>query len=286
LPHGQSALARLRLAAEAGFEGVEVRQIESADACSELREAATRTGVRIHCVLARGLIDYPLTSERPGMLSRAVAICMSTLETAHRLGTGAMSIMAGSTDGETSQAETRLHAVIARELLPAAKDMGIVIAVENIFHGAMPEPDDFARFLDAFDTPWIRANLDIGNIEAGRQVAWIEILGSRIHSLHLKDLRFDRARNRFFPAGIGDGQVNWASVRAALDSIGFRGWATSAETREPRALRALNRVARNRYWSGVARLLPGSVGAMRRAQSRLARRHLRKIAARFEMHLR
>jgi hypothetical protein len=51
LPRSLSILERLKLAREAGFEGVEPNTIASADELREFKEASRNTGIKIHSIM-------------------------------------------------------------------------------------------------------------------------------------------------------------------------------------------------------------------------------------------
>jgi len=111
-----------------------------------------------------------------------------------------------------------------RELLPLAEELEVVIAIENVWNKFLLSPIEFARYLDEFESPWVRAYCDVGNmILFGYAQDWIRVLGNRIIKLDLKD--FSRKDYKF--VNLGDGDVNWPEVKAALEEIGFEGWMTS-----------------------------------------------------------
>ena len=60
---------------------------------------------------------------------------------------------------------------------------------------------------------------------------WIRALGPRILKLDIKEYsrkkRNDEGLWKGFQVEIGDGDCDWPAVRAALDEIGFEGWATA-----------------------------------------------------------
>jgi hexulose-6-phosphate isomerase len=62
---------------------------------------------------------------------------------------------------------------------------------------------------------------DIGNHwKYGSMGNWIRQLGRRVVKLDVKG--FSRARQQF--TKIGEGDIDWADIRAALDEIGYTGW--------------------------------------------------------------
>lgn len=86
----------------------------------------------------------------------------------------------------------------------------------------MLTPRDFARYVDEFNHPLVRAYFDVGNIvHYGVPEHWIRTLGARIVKVHLKDY----SRSKGF-VNLGEGDVNWSEARKAFAEIGYAGEAT------------------------------------------------------------
>ncbi|UCF37459.1 MAG: TIM barrel protein [Acidobacteriota bacterium] len=122
-----------------------------------------------------------------------------------------------------------------RKVLPLAEELGVKIAIENVWNQFLMSPLETARYIDELESPWIGAYFDVGNVvNFGQPEHWIRILGHRIFKLDIKeyskDLRDKEGPGAGFRAPLGEGSVNWAAVRAELASIGYEGWA-SAEVR-------------------------------------------------------
>ena len=116
--------------------------------------------------------------------------------------------------------------------IPLAAELGVSIAVENVWNqmhydhdGVSNQTSDpLAKFVDAFSSPWVGMQFDIGNHwKYGSMGGWIRQLGRRIVKLDLKG--FSRQQNGF--TKIGEGDLDWADVRHGLDEIGFVGWAAA-----------------------------------------------------------
>jgi L-ribulose-5-phosphate 3-epimerase len=86
-------------------------------------------------------------------------------------------------------------------------------------------PLEFAAYVDAFKSPWVRAYFDVGNILLyGYPQDWIRILGKRIVKLHLKDFSFRKNVAAF--VALREGDLNWKALYQALADIGYSGTAT------------------------------------------------------------
>src|SRR2546425_339297 len=93
------------------------------------------------------------------------------------------------------QASRRSRCGRCRErLVPMARDVGVTIAVEEVWNKFLLSPLEFARYVDEFESPRVRAYFDVGNVVIhGYPQDWIRTLGPRIAKIHLKDFNFDRA---------------------------------------------------------------------------------------------
>src|SRR5437868_13437599 len=65
-----------------------------------------------------------------------------------------------------------------------------------------------AKYIDEFQSPWIKAWFDVGNVVLyGYPQDWIHTLGRRIVKVHLKD--FKRKEDGYAWVNLGDGDVDW-----------------------------------------------------------------------------
>ena len=230
LPKDRGYLERFTLARSVGFAGIEMQTISGAREAAEIREAAAKSGLRIHSVMNMDHWKLPLSSADPQIVNRSVAGMETSLRNAALWGADAVLLVPAVVDASTSyrDAWTRSQRVIRERLLPMARDLKIVIAVEEVWNKFLLSPLEFARYVDEFESPWVRAYFDVGNvvIHAFPQ-DWIRTLGSRIVKVHLKDFNFDRQNRRFAFKNIGEGDIDWPEVRKALAEIKYTGFVTT-----------------------------------------------------------
>ena len=108
-----------------------------------------------------------------------------------------------------------------RKILPDAERAGIKIAIEEVWNKFLLSPTEFARYIDEFESPWVGAYFDVGNVvEYGFPQDWIHELGKRILKVHIKEY----AKEKRFGYPLGEGEIDWPAVRRALLDVGYEGW--------------------------------------------------------------
>ena len=103
-----------------------------------------------------------------------------------------------------------------------------MIGMEEVWNKFLLSPLEMARYVDEFESPWVKAYLDVGNmLFYGFPQDWIRTLGPRIVRVHVKDFKLDRGKGQFFWKNLGEGDVDWPEVRKALADVGYEGWVTT-----------------------------------------------------------
>lgn len=230
LPADLPFAKRFAMAREAGFDGIEMQTVTSAEAAAEIREASKTTGLDIHSVMNADHWRYPLSSVDPQIVTRSVAGMETSLRNAAFWGADAVLLVPAVVDAATPyrDAWTRSQRVIRERLLPLAAELKVTIAIEEVWNKFLLSPPEFARYIDELDSPWVKAYFDVGNIVFyGYPQDWIRTLGSRIVKVHLKDFALDRPNGRFYWKNLGDGDIDWPEVRRALAEIDYRGYVTT-----------------------------------------------------------
>ena len=230
LPREGTYAERFAIARQAGFEAIEMRTITRDEEAQEIREAAQKTGLRVHSVMNEDHWRYPLSSSDPEVVNRSVRGMETSIKNAARWGSDAVLLVPAVVDASTPYREawTRSQRVIRERLLPVARDARIVIAIEEVWNKFLLSPIEFAKYVDDLESPWARAYFDVGNVVLyAYPQDWIHTLGSRIAKVHLKDFNFDRPNGRFSWKNLGEGDVDWPEVRRALGEIGYSGYVTT-----------------------------------------------------------
>ena len=216
---------KLSLAKKCGFEGIELGEpIQDLKIAKEMGAQAKQAGVPIHSIVNGGW-NAPLSDPKPEVTAKGIAGMETSLRCAKACGADVVLLVPGIVTETVGYAEAwdRSQKNI-RKLLPLAKELQVTIAVENVWNKFLLSPVEFAKYVDQFDDPWLKAYIDVGNmILFGFAQDWVRTVGKRIVRIHLKDFK----REGYKWTNLLDGDVNWPQVRAALAEIGFTSYMTT-----------------------------------------------------------
>lgn len=228
-----SVTERLRMAGEAGFDGVDFDQ--AGDYTPEqARAAVSETGVFVHNAINHAHWQQRLTSEKQEDRDRGRANVEHCMRVSHAAGGSGVLVVVGRGDDGPAQVVEERCAQEIKKIIPLAAALGQMFLVENVWnkmmydHDAPPEQsaERFIKFIDSFRSPWVGMYYDIGNHwKYGQPAEWVRAFGHRCVKLDIKG--FSRAKNKFVDITSEDDDVPWKEVRKALDEIGFQGWATA-----------------------------------------------------------
>jgi hexulose-6-phosphate isomerase len=230
LPRELPFLDRFKLAVDVGFVGIEMQTVTDPAEAEKIREAAEKSGLRIHSVMNSEHWRSPISSPDPAVVDKSVAGMETSLRNARLWGADAVLLVPAVVGPETSyrDAWTRSQKVIRERILPLAQELKVIVAVEEVWNKFLLSPLEFTRYVDEFQSPWLKAYFDVGNVVFyAYPQDWIRTLGTRIVRVHLKDFQLDRPNGRFFWKNIGEGDVDWVEVRKALGEIGYDGYVTT-----------------------------------------------------------
>jgi L-ribulose-5-phosphate 3-epimerase len=230
LPKELSYLERFQLAVDVGFAGIEMQTVTDPKEAEDIRDAAKKAKLQIHSVMNMEHWRSPLSSTDAEVVAKSVAGMETSLRNAKLWGADTVLLVPAVVNPQTSyqDAWTRSQKVIRERLLPLAAELKVVVAVEEVWNKFLLSPLEFARYVDEFDSPWLKAYFDVGNVVFyGFPQDWIRALGKRIVKLHIKDFQLDRPGGKFAWKNLGEGDVDWIEVRKALGEIGYDGYVTT-----------------------------------------------------------
>ena len=242
LPEKLSYADRFRMARDTGFEVVQAPTESDERKAEEIKRAADGAGIRIDSVMNMDHWKYPLSSSDRAVVEKSLAGMRTSLHNAKLWGADAVLLVPAVVNEQTSyhDAWVRSQKEI-RGLIPLAEELKIIIAIEEVWNKFLLSPLEMATYIDEFQSPWIKAWFDVGNVVLyGYPQDWIHTLGKRISKVHLKD--FKRKEDGYAWVNLGDGDVDWPAVRQAFADIGYVGSAiTELDGGDESYLRDVNR---------------------------------------------
>lgn len=229
LPKEISVLEKFEMAKRAGFEGIEPNTLYSPAEVEEYKKASQQTGIRVHSIMNSDHWRYPLTDNDPEVVKKCVAGIRTSLQNAHDLGADTVLLVPGVVTSAVRYSEVyeRSQKQI-RELLPFAKDLGVVIAIENVGNRFLLSPLEFVRYIKDFQSPWVKGYFDIGNLgRNGYPQDWIRTIGDQLTKVHIKRFEPGTDTPKFDPNDRRTEGIDWNSVRTALTDVRYTGWITA-----------------------------------------------------------
>jgi L-ribulose-5-phosphate 3-epimerase len=244
-PQKMSLEECLRLAKEAGFDGIELNYDLDSDLSpkagtrefNNIRKMADKIGIAISGLCSFLFWPYPLTSNDPAKRQRGLELAGRMAQATHDLGIQNLLVVPGAVhipwrdDHEpvpNDVCDQRAREAV-RKLLPQAEKLDVYLNIENIFfNGYLMTPMEMNDFVDSFQSPHVRVHFDTGNIAIFQfPEHWIPILGKRIQNIHFKEFTkkgTDYSLETFRP--LLDGTTDWPSVMEGLDQTGYQGYLT------------------------------------------------------------
>lgn len=227
-----SMLEKFKLVKELGFDGIEMDS-PAGYSREEVLRARDKAELPIHGVVDSVHWRETLSHPDPAVRAKGVEGLKTALADSKAYGGTTVLLVPAVVNKEVSYADayTRSQAEI-RKVLPLAEDMGMKIALENVWNHFLLSPLETAQYIDELDSPNVGAYFDVGNIvNYGWPEHWIRTLDKRIFKLDVKE--YSRKRRdeeglwNGFQVKIGDGDCDWPAVRQALADIDYSGWATA-----------------------------------------------------------
>jgi len=222
-----SVLEKMKLVKEAGFVGVEPMGAMNRE---EVVAAFKETGLKAASVCCHTHWAKPLSA--PDEATRKIGFdgLVHSLEDAKTYGATSVLLVPGVVKTGVTYEECFQRCVAEiKKAAPVAKDLGVKIAIENVWNNFVTKPQQAVDLLDAINSEWVGWHFDIGNV--GRYSPaeeWIPIIGKRILKLHIKEFDTRKMTEKSPGAGFGakflEGDNNWPAIMAALDKIGYTGW--------------------------------------------------------------
>ena len=226
LPQTASIPERFQIAKDAGFERIECPTTRDEGDAQKMKDAAAAAGIKIHSVMNMDHWKYPLSSPDPAVVERSREGARVSLHNAKLWDADTILLVPAVVNAEISYRDAyKRSQENIRKLIPLAEELKVTIAIEEVWNKFLLSPLEFARYIDEFQSPWIRSYFDVGNVVLyGYPEDWIRTLGPRIAKLHIKDFSWRKMVAKWVP--LGEGDIDWHAIYAALREIGYKGTAT------------------------------------------------------------
>ncbi len=233
-----SVMDKFQAVRAAGFAGVEPMSHMNQD---EVLRAFDATGLKAASVCCATHWDKRLSDPREAVRREALEGLMHALKDARRYGATSVLLVPGVVDKNVSYSDCFKRSVAEiKKAVPLASELGVKIAVENVWNNFITTPQQAVEFLDAIGSPQVGWHFDIGNcIRYSPSETWIPVLGKRIVKLHIKEY----SQFRKFSVRLLEGDDHWPAIMKALHDVGYQGWGISeqpgGQTRDAAGLKDL-----------------------------------------------
>jgi L-ribulose-5-phosphate 3-epimerase len=217
---------KFKLLKEVGFDGVEMDS--PGLNVAETQAAIAESGLPVDGTVCSTHWGVRHSDKDPAVRAKALADLQKAIRDTHAIGGNSVLLVVGhGKDGTEREVWDRSVANI-RLALPLAAQLGVYIAVENVWNQFLYQHDGpenqtankLRDYIDEFNSPWVGAHFDLGNHQKyGKPAEWLRTLGKRVVKLDVKDW----GKKAGWPK-IGQGDVDWPAVRQALLDIGYAGW--------------------------------------------------------------
>ncbi|MCC9599898.1 sugar phosphate isomerase/epimerase [Stieleria sp. JC731] len=211
----------------AGFHGVEVAV--PGISVEEINHAAKSAGIVIDGSVGSQHWSVRHSDPDPAVRSKALQQLKQSIEETSAVGGDSCLVVVGhGNDGTQDEVWKRssdnMHAAIE-----TAEKYNVNLLIENVWNKFLYDHDGdaeqsvkpLANYVDSFKSDRVGLQFDLGNHwKYGDIATWVRELGPRIMKLDIKG--FSREKNQF--TKIGEGDVDWPGIEAALREIKFQGW--------------------------------------------------------------
>src|SRR5262245_30497977 len=226
---GETLRDKFALARDCGFAGVEMDG-PSNHALADVLAARDSSGLAIPSVVDSVHWQHSLGDPDPAERAQGRAGLEGALRDAHAYGARSVLLVPAVVDKKRPYDLAWEHSIAEiRSVVPLAKELGVRIAVENVWNNFILSPLEARRYLDEIASDQVGWHLDLGNLLIyGWPEQWARILGPHVLQLHVKEFSRkkmdDAGRWKGFDVELGEGDNDWPAIMQALDDIAYDGW--------------------------------------------------------------
>jgi L-ribulose-5-phosphate 3-epimerase len=225
------------MAKKLGFDGVEItcdlkgrfHVGASEEDCENTRRLAHKAGIQLTSLASSVGWTISPTSDSGADRDKAVELYRRMIQISRWLGVDSIQIIPGVVQHPWNNKFKPVRyddayeraAEFIEKLLPFAEKYQIRICIENCWNHFLTSPLELKDFVDSFDHPSVRIYFNVGNVlRFGLPQHWIEILGNKVHRIHVKDYKLSKNWTEGF-CPIFEGDVPFKEVMKALKKQGY-----------------------------------------------------------------
>jgi hexulose-6-phosphate isomerase len=219
-----SVLEKFEAVKAAGFEGVEPMSHMKQD---EVVQALEKSGLKAASVCCDTHWGKPLSHPDERIRREGLEGLMQALKDAKRYGASSVLLVPGVVNKDVTYDDCFKRSVIEiKKAIPLAQELGVKIAIENVWNNFITKPEQAKAFLDEINSTQVGWHFDIGNaVKYSPPETWIPVIGKRILKLHIKEY----GKVKGFNVQLFEGDNNWPAIMKALAEVGYEGWGISEQ---------------------------------------------------------
>ncbi|MBO4367267.1 MAG: sugar phosphate isomerase/epimerase [Clostridia bacterium] len=224
----------------AGFDGIELNVDERghsahslyigmpASEISAIADLSKKYNLPVSGISTSQWGRNPIGAVEPELRAKGFELLRCQVDLANAFGAdGILIVPGGIGEGLSIKAAYDSAKETFRSWKSYIEDQNVMIGVENVWNNFFISPFDMASFLDELSIKNLGAYFDVGNVAIfARPEHWIEILGSRIQKIHIKDFK-KKGTNAGTFVNLLEGDVAWEKVVPALRKAGYDSYLTA-----------------------------------------------------------
>lgn len=225
---------------KAGFDGIELNLDQegrsshsltmksSAGLFAEIRTLSKRYQLPVSSISSSLYGPDTLGSNSPEGRQKGRDFVRKQLECAQELGADGILVVPGGIGPEVSIQQAYENSRESLSSLTGEIAAGNVkVGLENVWNNFFASAYDMRNFIDDLNCPNIGAYFDVGNVVIfSYPEYWIDILGTRIVKIHVKDFLKSGTNAGTF-VNLLEGSIHWQKVIAALRRAGYDDYLTA-----------------------------------------------------------
>lgn len=232
----------MKVAKEAGFDGIELNMEEENKDSSDLRltlastekdileikEMSNMYGLETPSISTALCWKSMLCSENSATREEGKTVVKKMIDAAVILGADTVLVVPGRVDEQNSYLDCYNRSLQSlKELVPYAESNKVNIGIENVWNKFLMSPIEMRRFIEEIGSPYLKAYFDVGNVlQFSYPEYWIEILDDLIAKVHVKDFKRDTGNITGF-TNLLEGDTRWDFVIGALEKANYDGYLTA-----------------------------------------------------------